>query len=146
MYELPPILVGTPQEQLRAIRDYLVRVAQTLDQRGVSTSSDNSGDIERLARSQQTLRSMIERNDKRIQKQIEQINQQAQDIEALEAYMTFLQSRIPNPDAGVAFGKTQGAANALELANGWTLTLNTPTGTSVSLTAADLTALLALLN
>ena len=146
MYELPPILVGTPQEQLRAIRDYLVRVAQTLDQRGVSTGTDNSGDIERLARSQQTLRSMIERNDKRIQKQIEQINQQAQDIEALEAYVTFLQTRIPNPDAGAALGKAQSTSSTLELANGWTLTLNTPAGTSVSLTASDLTALLALLN
>ena len=30
MYELPPILNGSAESQLRALRDYLVRLSQTL--------------------------------------------------------------------------------------------------------------------
>ena len=30
MYELPPILSGSAESQLRALRDYLVRLSQTL--------------------------------------------------------------------------------------------------------------------
>lgn len=30
MYELPPILSGSAESQLRAMRDYLVRISQTL--------------------------------------------------------------------------------------------------------------------
>ena len=30
MYELPPILSGSAESQLRAMRDYLVRLSQTL--------------------------------------------------------------------------------------------------------------------
>ena len=38
MYELPPILTGTEQDQLRAIRDYLVRLAQSMEQSGAGTA------------------------------------------------------------------------------------------------------------
>lgn len=31
MYEMPPILRGTPEEQLAQLRDYLVRLIQTLN-------------------------------------------------------------------------------------------------------------------
>ena len=33
--EYPPILSGEPEEQLRQLRDYLVRLAQTLNEEGV---------------------------------------------------------------------------------------------------------------
>ena len=33
MYELPPILRGTEQQQLQALRDYLVRTVQSLEKR-----------------------------------------------------------------------------------------------------------------
>lgn len=34
MYELPPILTGSEQEQLRSLRDYLVRLARSLEREG----------------------------------------------------------------------------------------------------------------
>lgn len=32
MIDLPPILQGTPEEQLRQLREYLVRLAQQLNE------------------------------------------------------------------------------------------------------------------
>ncbi len=45
MYELPPILRGTEQQQLEALRDYLVRLVRELErkdeERGDNGNSSN---------------------------------------------------------------------------------------------------------
>ena len=43
MYELPPILSGSPESQLRAMRDYLVRLSQTLPTEPAQLAAAGSG-------------------------------------------------------------------------------------------------------
>ena len=144
MYELPPILTGTEQDQLRAIRDYLVRLAQSMDQGGAGT---DSAEVEQLRQYGQSLQLKIERNDRKLKEQAETIRKQEQALTALQTYAETLQGWLPADGTGAALGKTKTLNATLELGNGWTLTLNGPNGTpSVSLSAAQLRDLLALLN
>lgn len=52
MYEMPPILQGSEKEQLRQLRDYLARMAQSLDvevERAVQTTVEKSGSVQESA-------------------------------------------------------------------------------------------------
>lgn len=146
MYELPPILTGTEQDQLRAIRDYLVRLAQSLDQSGAGSGGTGSEDLEALRRYDQQLLGKIDRNDKKLREQIEAINQQELALEEIQEYLEVLKGWLPADGSGAALGVNKSRNNTLELKENWTLTLNGPGGVSASLDAAQLTALLALLS
>ena len=49
MTELPPILTGDEQNQIRQLRDYLIRLAQTPQEQQESTTSAKDGDGGKLA-------------------------------------------------------------------------------------------------
>lgn len=87
MYELPPILKGNEREQLTALRDYLVRMAQSLDTQVekvvVQTVSSpviretiggGGGTVNAERREVQTLRSLIIKTADTVQQSIDQIN------------------------------------------------------------------------
>ena len=43
MYEYPPILKGTEQQQLNALRDYLVRLVRELERKDEERTGGNNG-------------------------------------------------------------------------------------------------------
>lgn len=45
MYELPPILSGSAESQLRAMRDYLVRLSQTLPTETTQPAAAQTGAV-----------------------------------------------------------------------------------------------------
>ena len=45
MYELPPILSGSAESQLRAMRDYLVRISQTLPTETTQPAAAQTGAV-----------------------------------------------------------------------------------------------------
>lgn len=45
MYELPPILSGSAESQLRALRDYLVRLSQTLPTETTQPAAAQTGAV-----------------------------------------------------------------------------------------------------
>ena len=45
MYELPPILSGSAESQLRALRDYLVRLSQTLQTETTQLTAAQTGAV-----------------------------------------------------------------------------------------------------
>ena len=82
MYELPPILTGSEQEQLRSLRDYLVRLCRSLERgenaptagaagsAGTSALAPGSGGARSRAESD-SLRSLIVKTADRVERQVE---------------------------------------------------------------------------
>ena len=87
MYELPPILTGSEQEQLRSLRDYLVRLCRSLERgenaptasaagsAGTSALAPGSGGARSRAESD-SLRSLIVKTAHTVERQVERITQE----------------------------------------------------------------------
>ena len=94
MYELPPILTGSTTQQLSALRDYLVRMAQELNmaanqtavlshveqrrdgKRVISQGRDSSADMEAVQKNAAALRQLIIKTGDRLSGDIEESRQQ----------------------------------------------------------------------
>ena len=84
MYELPPILTGSEQEQLRSLRDYLVRLTRSLERgenapalSGTAAATLSGGKTETGGRETgETLRALIVKTAHTIEHHVERITQE----------------------------------------------------------------------
>ena len=94
MYDLPPILTGSSAQQIAALRDYLVRMAQELNmaenqtavqyrveqlpsgQRVLTSGKESSADIEAVRKNAAALRQLILKTGDRLSGDIEESRQQ----------------------------------------------------------------------
>ena len=83
MYELPPILTGSEQEQLRSLRDYLVRLCRTLEQSENAAQTSPAGAQTAVpaagAKSRETsenLRSLIAKTAHTVERHVERLTRE----------------------------------------------------------------------
>lgn len=118
MYELPPILQGSEREQLSVLRDYLVRLAQNLDE-NIARSIDNDltttvtrvveaktgGAVEQARSNAQKLRSLIVKTANEIHHDIDVITQTLQEeylaISDFGTYQKTISAEIEQTASGI---------------------------------------------
>ena len=85
MYELPPILIGSEQQQLRSLRDYLVRLCRTLEQseNAPTAGAASSGTVPavsaagvRSREERDSLRALIVKTGHTVERQVERLSQE----------------------------------------------------------------------
>ena len=102
MFERPPQLSGTEREQLRVLRDYLVRLAQSLERAQdaaiavpASTQSPRRTETEATAARRETgeLRSLVVKTAERIERQVERLDAELhEEYLALSAFGAYRES------------------------------------------------------
>ncbi len=81
MYELPPILRGTEQEQLQVLRDYLVRTVQNIEKR-MDERDDEAG--QRLAEKMESVSKDAGAAQQRMERLEKRVSVLEQRLQALE--------------------------------------------------------------
>lgn len=85
MYELPPILTGSEQEQLRSLRDYLVRLTRSLErgENAPTVTAASSGTVpavpaagEKSRETSENLRSLIVKTAHTVERHVERLTQE----------------------------------------------------------------------
>lgn len=80
MYEYPPILRGTVQEQVAALRDYLARLAQN-GYRGVQTTSGNTINSDEVDRQLLQIEANLAGVERRATERIENLERRMRAVE-----------------------------------------------------------------